>query len=290
MNLRHGIFYLAHPKVRGSAGLMAGMLFVAAGCANVPMKEAGTLSSYGKLGAETGTLSKSRTYVDGNGLTAVHTVRIVPTTFSPAAAARVPTAADRALVANALDRSLCIALSDRYQMVHANQQADMVVRAVVSDLVPTDKGAAGVSKVVSLGSGAILPVGVPRLPIGLGGLAVEAEAVDSAGVQRAAMVWSRGANSIENSPRISDVGDAYALATKFANAFSRVLVTGKQPEGLDLALPSGQRTKSWFGGAPKYAACDDYGRSPGVAGVIATQLGAPPGWTDKRAAQQSSAQ
>jgi len=39
-----------------------------------------------------------------------------------------------------------------------------------------------------LGSSAVLPVSVPRLPIGLGGLAVEAEAVDSAGVQLAGIL------------------------------------------------------------------------------------------------------
>ncbi len=284
MHLPSDISIRSRPQARAFVLMATILLGGAAGCANVPIKEAGTLSSYDRLGATTGSLSKSRTYVDGQGLAQLTTVRIVPTTFSPAAAARVPTAADRALVANALDRSLCIALSDRYQMVGSGQSADLVVRAVVSDLVPTDKGAAGVSKVVSLGSGAILPVGVPRLPIGLGGLAVEAEAVDRSGTQRAAMVWSRGANSIENSPRISDVGDAYALASKFANEFSRVLVRGQPPKGLDLSLPSAQRTKSWFGGAPKYAACDAYGRSPGVAGLVANQLGAPPGWTDKRAA------
>ncbi len=276
---------------RSQAPKLAGIVIAvmsSAGCANVPMKEAGTLSSYGRLGAAQGTLSKSRTYVDGQGLAAIRTVRIAPAGFSPEAARRVPLAADRTLVTNALDRSLCIALSDRYQMVAGNQPADLVVRATVTELVPTDKTAAGVAKVVSLGSSAVLPVGVPRLPIGLGGLAVEAEAVDKAGVQRAAMVWSRGANSIENSPRISDVGDAYALASKFANEFSRVLVTGHQPEGLDLSLPSAQRTKSWFGGAPKYAACDAFGRAPGVAGAIAGQLGAPPGWTDKTAASTAA--
>src|SRR5690606_32601766 len=120
---------------------------------------------------------------------------------------------DRALVSNALDRAICVALSDRYRIAALGQPADMTVRTVITDLVPTDKTMAGVSTAVSLGSNFVLPVGVPRLPVGLGGLAVEAEAVDSTGVQRAAAVWSKGANSFTDNARVSEIGDAYGLAS-----------------------------------------------------------------------------
>jgi len=123
---------------------------------------------------------------------------------------------------------------------------------------------------------------VPRLPAGLGGLAVEAEAVDSGGVQRAAIVWSRGANSLQNTPRVSEVGDAYSLASKFSSEFSRMLIKGREPKGLDISLPSGQRMKSWLGGKPKYAACDAFGRSPGLIGAVAAKYGVPPQWTEKK--------
>jgi hypothetical protein len=253
------------------------------GCASVPLKEAGTLSSYGKLGAAKGSLSKSRTYVDGPGLATIRTVSIVPATFAFDAVGRVKSPADRELVANAIDRALCVALSDRYQMVGPGQAADLTVRSVITDIVPTNKAVAGVATAVTLGSSAVLPVSVPRLPIGLGGLAVEAEAVDGAGVQHAAVVWARGANSFQNTPRVSEVGDAYGLATKFGNDFSRLLVAGKEAKGLDVSLPSGQRMKSWLGGKPKYAACEAFGRAPGLAGSVAGKLGAPPQWTDKQA-------
>lgn len=260
------------------------LLLAIAGCASVPLTEGGTLSSYDRLGEPKGNLSKTRTYVDGAGLASMKTARIVPTAFSSSASSHVETEADRVLVANAIDRALCIALSDKYQMLPAGRTADLTVRAVVTDIVPTNKTMAGISTAVTLGSNAVLPVGVPRLPVGLGGLAVEAEAMDSTGVQRAAMVWARGANSIQNNPRVSDVGDAYGLAVKFGDEFSRVLETGKEPEGLDLSLPSGQRLKSWFGGKPKYEACDTFGRAPGLVGVVADKVGAPPQWTDERPA------
>jgi hypothetical protein len=248
----------------------------------VPLKEGGTLTSYSNLGAPKGKLSKKRLYVDGQRLTTVKTVSIVPTTFAFSAASRVKSEADRALVSNVLDRALCVALSDKYQMVSADQPADLTIRSVVTDIVPTNKAMAGVSTVVTVGTGFVLPVSVPRLPVGLGGLAVEAEAVDSGGVQRAAMVWARGANSIQNNPRVSEVGDAYSLATKFGSDFSRMLVAGKEPKGLDISLPSRQRMKSWLGGKPKYAACEAFGRAPGLVGVVAAKYGAPPEWTDKK--------
>lgn len=256
---------------------------LAAGCASVPLQEGGTLTSYGNLSAPKGKIAKKRIYADGPRLAAVKTVSIVPTSFVPTAAARVKTEADRAMVANALDRALCVALSDKYQMVPAGQPADLTIRSVVTDLVPTNKTMAGVATAVSVGSGFALPVSVPRLPIGLGGLAIEAEAVDSSGVQSAAMVWARGANSIQDNPRVSEVGDAYGLAGKFAEDFSKMVISGKEPAGLDISIPSRQRMQSWLGGKPKYAACDAFGRAPGLLGAVASKYGAPPQWTEKKA-------
>lgn len=254
---------------------------MSAGCASVPLKEGGKLTRYNNLGEQKGMLSKSRNYADATALASVKTVRVVPTIFTDSALTRVAAEQDRALVANALDREVCVALSDKFQIVSPGETADLTVRTVVTDVVLTDKAVAGAATAVTLGSSAVLPVSVPRLPFGLGGLAVEAEAIDSKGVQRAAMVWARGANSITENPRVSEVGDAYSLATTFGSEFSRMLVTGKEPKPLDIALPSGQRIQSWLGGAPKYAACDTFGRAPGLPGLIAGKVGAPPEWTDK---------
>nr|WP_180902277.1 MULTISPECIES: DUF3313 domain-containing protein [unclassified Martelella] len=251
------------------------------------MKEAGTLTSYSNLSAPKGKLSKKRIYVDGQGLAAVKTVSIVPTTYAFGAAPRVKTQADRSLVSNALDRALCVALSDKYQMVPAGQPADITIRSVIANVVPTNKITAGIAAVVTVGGGFAIPgdvpfLSVPRLPIGLGGLAVEAEAVDSGGVQRAAIVWARGANAIQDNPRVSEVGDAYGLASKFASDFSGMLVTGEEPKMLDISLPSKHGVQSWLGGKPKYAACEAFGRAPGVFGAIAANYGLPPEWTEKK--------
>lgn len=257
------------------------VLALLAGCGTVPLQEGGTLKSYAYLSPAKGKFTKTRTFVDIYGLAGVKTVSIVPTTFSFTAASRIKKSEDRALVSNALDRAVCVSLSDKYQIVAAGQPADLTVRTVVTDIVATNKTLAGVSTVVSLGSSVALPVGIPRLPVGLGGLAVEAEAVDITGTQRAAVVWSKGANSITNTARVSEVGDAYSLAANFGRCFSRMLMTGNEPKGLDFSIPSGQRLNSALGGKPKYAACDSFGRSPGIAGMVADQVGAPPQWTDR---------
>ncbi|SIR12046.1 Protein of unknown function [Rhizobium sp. RU35A] len=172
--------------------LSIGMALAASGCSSVPLREAGSLSSYSRLGPEEGRVAKSRSFADRSALLSATTVSIQPARLGPAAAARVHDAEQERLVSNALDRALCIGLSDRFRVVGPGERADLTVRSTITDIVPTGTWAAGVSKVATLGTSAVLPVGLPRLPIGLGGLAVEAEAVDAGGAQRAAILWSHG--------------------------------------------------------------------------------------------------
>lgn len=249
------------------------------GCASVPLTQSGAISSYSGLGPETGRLGKARTFVDEAAVAAARTVAIYPTVITHAAASSTANANDARLVANAVDRALCVALSDRFAVVRPGQSSDLVVRATVTSIVPTGKTAAGVSKIATLGTSAILPVGIPRLPWGLGGIAIEAEALDVSGSQRAAITWSRGANSITSSARVSEIGDAYGLAGNFGRQFGRMLVTAKADPGA--GLPSAERIGTAMGANPSQAACADFGRGPGVAGFAASVVGAPPSWADK---------
>lgn len=273
-------------SVYRSAALRIAPLILVVGlgsCSSVPLTESGSLSSYSNLSPVEGRVSKSRIFLDTSALSAATSVAITPTRLSPLAYSRIHDAGNDRLVSNALDRALCIDLSDKYHVVGPGEPADITVRAVITDIVPTSKTAAGLSTVATLGTTVVLPVGVPRLPIGLGGLAVEAEAVDRNGVQRAAIVWSRGANSITNGARFSEVGDAYGLTSSFAAQFSDMLVKGRKPSGLDLSLPSQQKLRSQLGGKPKNAACEAFGRAPGIGGALAGVVGAPPSWTDPAA-------
>lgn len=270
-------------------GMASLCLALLSSCGSVDLSDGASLSSSSNLGPQSGRLTKERTFVDSSAVLSARTVAIAPASFTAIAAGRVKKHEDRELVINALSRAICVALSDKYTIVAYGQTADLTVKTTVTKLVPTGKTAAGVSAALSLGANFVLPVGVPRLPVGLGAIAVEGEALDATGVQRAAIIWSRGANSITSSPRVSEIGDAYSLAASFGADFSTMIKKGKPPAMLDVEAPSGQRIKSYFGGKPKYAACDAFGRAPGVPGMVAGMVGAPPGWTDKSGAQKPAA-
>lgn len=253
------------------------------------MTQSGSLSSYDSLTPSDGVLTKSLVRVTRDVVLASKTVRIVPTTFAASAA---PALEDkqRLLVANAVDRALCRGLSDRFEVLGASEPADLTVHAVVTQATATDEVAAGASKVVSAVPAVLgIPAPVPRLPIGLGSLTLEAEALDRMGKQEGAMVWARGADSFTSAAMVSKAGDAYDLAASFGADFSQLLVTGSSPFGKLPNAPSLQKIGASLGAKPKYAACEAFGRGPGVAGMIAARVGLPPEWSDKGAAAPTSA-
>lgn len=270
--------------------LLVGCAMVAAllpGCASAPMTRSGSLSSYDSMAPSDGLLAKSMIRVSKDDILAAKTVRIMPTVFSQAAS---PTLSpqQRAIVANTVDRSLCVGLSERLAVVGLDQPADLTVRIVVAHAAPTDEIAAGLSKVASIVptlAGLEGPMPIPRLPIGLGSMTVEAEAQDRSGRQQAAMVWGRGANSFTSAPTVSSAGDAYSLASSFGDDFSQLITTGDTPFGMGKGLgpPSFDKIGSSLGGKHKYAACEAFGRSPGVVGMVGERLGLPPEWSDKGA-------
>ena len=260
---------------------------VASGCAAVPLDQASSLSSYQSLTPVKSRFRKANYMVSPEDLKLAKTVYVEPTKVSDMAAPSIKKSSDRALVANVVSRALCVGVSDRFHVVDNREDADLIVHATVTRIVPTNPTAAGLSTVASLGASvAQSSVPVPRIPFGLGGLAVEGEATTRDGKQVAALVWAKGANALTTGPRISQVGDAYSLAGNFGGDFSKMLVTGKTPyKGLP-KLPSGQKIVSTLGGKPKYRACERFGRAPFLLDMAASQIGAPPSWTDKSPPEQ----
>lgn len=256
------------------------------------MDHVGSLASYDKLAPANGLLAQSQLWVSKDRVLAAKTVRIMPTVFADPSAEDSLSQKQRALVANAIDRSMCLGLSDRFRVVPLSETADLTVHAVVTHVAVTNSLAAGVSEVASLAPKVLLPgvpVPVPRIPIGLGSLSLEAEARDRNGGQQAAMLWGRGANSFTNPPRMSSDGDAYDLAASFGDDFSKMLVTGSSPFGTSPTLPNLQHVREFLGGAPKNGACEAFGRNPGMIGFIGDRIGAPPDWTDKGGAPAAPA-
>jgi hypothetical protein len=178
--------YAQNPFARlGSGRFIAAILLVVltlvSGCAAVvPLEQAGSLSSYQRLEATNGLLTRAQVSVSKDEVLVAKTVRIVPTSFRATEDGPKLSDAQKKLVANVVDRSLCIGLSDRYQIVLSAQPADLSVHAVITRIVGTDETAAGVSSAASIATRvatAVASVSVPlpslRIPIGLGGLALE---------------------------------------------------------------------------------------------------------------------
>jgi hypothetical protein len=262
----------------------------AAGCAVAPLDRAGSLQAYDDLTPSDGLVTRTLLKVAKDDVLAAKTVKIIPTTFSDAAGSGPFTPAQRSLVANAADRALCAGLAERFQVVGPAEPADLSVHAVVTHVAATDPIAVGFSKGASVAKTVLLPgvpVPVPRIPIGLGSLSLEAEARDVKGQQKAAMIWGRAANALTDSGRVAENGDAYTLAVAFGDDFSKLLVKGETPFGKLPSLPSIEKLGASLGGAPKYPACEAFGRSPGLVGMLGDGIGLPPDWTDKGAAAHS---
>ena len=169
------------------------------GCATSPVVRGGGLSSYDGLTPSDGKITKSSLHARKEQVLAARTINIVPTVFPPDVAPKLSNE-QRALVANVVNRALCVSLSDRFNVVAQDAPADLTVRAAVTQATETDEVAAGISAATSIGAsfidtGSSVPIPIPRIPIGLGNLSIEAEAVDPAGHQQAAMLWGRGATA-----------------------------------------------------------------------------------------------
>lgn len=264
-----------------SATALLGLLV--SGCAAAPLDHAGSLHSYERLQPSNGLLTRTLIDVSKDEVLAARTVKIVPTSFSGSASRTSLTKEQQKLVTNAVDRSLCAGLSERFEVVRPSEPADLTVRAVVTQITPTDPVAVGLSKGGAIAKTVLLPgvpVPVPRIPVGLGSLSLEAEAHDDKGDQKAAIIWGRGATAFFGSARVAEEGDAYALAAEFGGDFSKLLVTGASPFGAIPSAPSWEKIGHLLGKASKYPACEAFGKPPGLVGLIGEGIGAPPSWTD----------
>ncbi|ACL61888.1 DUF3313 domain-containing protein [Methylobacterium nodulans] len=273
-------------------GAVATLMVSAAGCGTPLLTEAGLISRYDRLAPTEATATKARLFVDKAALAGMRTVRIIPTSFPEAVSGSALTPRERRLIANAADRALCYELSLRYDVVSSGK-ADLTVRSAITHVGLTDVPAAGatigasaaITIAAQVGAGFAETIGripVPRVPIGLGDLTVEAEAVDARRQQRAAMIWAGAANSFTNPARFSAGSDAYDLAGDFGQDFGYLLATGEDPLQAGPTIPTYDRIRvTMLGEAPLDPDCQVFGRAPGVDGIIGDVIGLPPDWTDK---------
>jgi Protein of unknown function (DUF3313) len=204
---------------------------------------------------------------------------------------------ERALILNALMRSICSDASAKFDIterVNTTGAVDAQATATTSDATPNTPTAStaadayrlrtGVSRLIATGKvGAaignvtnfVIPTGGIRPPIGLGGLTVEFELLDPNGQQAGAMVWSRSAD-VMSSSSVSRIGDAYGFTATASQDFAALIssASGTRQAIGSLRLPFGRRSD---------AICAKYGVEAGrLAGAFsALALPLPPEWTDK---------
>jgi hypothetical protein len=169
---------------------------VCSACATAPLTESGALSSYAGLKQSDGVMTKTRQRADRSALLAARSIRIEPTEIAKSAAPQGLTQQQLTLVTNTVDRTLCSGLSSRFKVVRPGEPSDLVAHAVITHIGVTDVNAAGVSSVLNIGGTVAsaatgLPIPSARLPLGLGGLSVEAHGSTSDHRQVAAMTWAR---------------------------------------------------------------------------------------------------
>lgn len=254
-------------------------------CAHDPLPRAGVLSNYDNMKPQPGIFTKSEVRSNQNVLKAAKTASIAPIGFTESATKLGLTPDQRVLIANATNRALCNELSRKFIMVPPGQPADLLITGAITYVKETDAVAAGVSKI---GSAAVavaspLPIPLKRLPLGMGGLMLEAEARTPSGEQAAAIIWARDADVFTSNPRVSAAGDAYDLGSEFSRDFSRQLRIQKFEISTTAVLdfiPSKADIAYAVDGPPKAEACAAYGNGPGIIGQVAAGFGAPPEWTD----------
>lgn len=195
---------------------------------------------------------------DAAALLPVRRISIEKTTFAPGADVGWMSAGEREMLLRELDAQLCFELTERYEL--AADAPEARVRAAVTAARPTGR----VGSVASAAADFFIPgpIGL-RVPGTLGALAAEAEMLDPAGKQLAAISWNRVATPVgTDSPSLSRIGDALQFAEPFADEAAKVMAAPDAP-GRKLEAPD---------------PCADYGprfRPEGFLTKLVTGLYAP---------------
>ena len=208
--------------------LPAGLLAVCglAACQTAPTANSGFLSAYDRLQAQEGTLRASiRQHRDDSRAAAIEQVWLEPTVLIGTVGGNL-TDEDRAMVLREVDRQVCYEISERFTLAASPDGAARVRTAVVR----IDRTGPEGSAVAAVANAFIPGPGTVRVPGTTGGLAAEAELLDAAGGQAAALAWARNANVLgTDSPSLSRVGDALQMAEPFADAVGDAFAPADRP-------------------------------------------------------------
>lgn len=191
-------------------------------CAGAPTRS-GFLTSYEAMKpVEDAVRAKVNTHRTPEALKAVTRVTIAPTQILPTAHGGWMNEAERQALLREIDAQLCFELSERYEIVSAEDLEAARVRAAITNVTPTGRvGSAAAAAASFFIPG---PIGV-RAPGTTGSLAAEAEMLaPRTGKQIAAVSWNRAATPIgTDDPSLSRIGDALQFAEPFADTVGEVM-------------------------------------------------------------------
>lgn len=191
-------------------------------CATAPAPPSGYLTRYEGLSARQDTVRATVAQRRDDRAASLITAVVLERAELMPDAAPALTNAEWGLVLGEIDRQVCYEISERFKVVEEGGEGIGRVRVAATRVSATHP----VGSLASAAANWFIPgpIGV-RVPGTTGGLAAEAEMLDSDGEQVAAIVWARNATVVgTDDPSLSRVGDAHQLAEAFgdmvADAFS----------------------------------------------------------------------
>jgi hypothetical protein len=201
--------------------ILLSMAAILSGCATAPKGGAGSLiASDVRLEVERDRPQSSRQQrIDRAAIAQAKTLHVAPPRFADGADTAL-SPREREVILAGVGRALCTRTSKFFEVVAAEQPADIVLRSEVTGVGLTNRGVAGASLVV----GALSPIPfTPRLPAGMGGLSADVVASAADGARVLEFRWAQGANAFTTDATPSRLGDAYALTDVLARDVRRLL-------------------------------------------------------------------
>ena len=213
------------PKLNPSLCLIFFLAFLATGCAATGLQQTDTLSDYRNLQPGERRLLQVREWVDPQALQSVDAIYLPQAGIVPGVIEGSGVDPDRFnRVVGKLTQTMCRRLArGGFEITDDPALASHQLRMTVTGFETTNRVSAGASRLIGFAIPGPLS---PRIPIGIGALAVEGEMLDSSDAQIAALAWS-SRNHLVSSGGFSEIGDGYALAQVFADSFGDLIVEAR---------------------------------------------------------------
>ncbi|WP_417483128.1 DUF3313 family protein [Maricaulis sp.] len=196
-----------------------------AGCAANGLQQASTLSDYQNMQPAERRLLQVREWADPQAMRSVDAIYIAQAGVVPGVVEGSgvdPVRFNR--VVGKLTQTVCRRLArGGFEITADPALASHQVRLNITGFETTNRVSAGASRLIGFAIPGPLS---PRIPIGIGALAVEGEMLDADERQVAALEWS-SRNHLASSGGFSEIGDGYALAQVFADSFGDLIVEAR---------------------------------------------------------------